>query len=372
MIQKSKKKIALFGVAGFNRGDDAISACLIKAIEEKYGNHDWVVSVQHKGKLNKDTVEELLLARHSIFYHFKLIAVIARSDFVIIGGGSIIQDEFGAGWIKGITSIYAEILLLSKFFKKPVITAPIGVDKLFSKKGKAVANYVLNKCSAIFVRDHISLENAKQICKTNIPIHLSSDPVITYQFNSIAYQPDILILSPAFEGRHESFLFDVHKIAIEIFLNIKPNGRCIIVAMDNREKEDSGRAEIFINTLDPFIKSRCQLIVPANYKEAADLLVSGLCLFAMRLHAMIFAAGYTPVMCLSRGTKTDAISKQLCVDKINFTQANDIDLFKDAVKNFYLKSEDPFFRKSLIETSKSAKMQAAKNFNLFLEYLPMN
>ena len=116
-MKPKNKKIALFGVAGFNRGDDAITSCLIQVIEQRYGSHSWFVTVQRKGLFQTGAVRELLLQRKSVEYHLKLMWAIARCDLVIIGGGSIIQDEFGSGWFRGITSIYAEIIFLAKIFR---------------------------------------------------------------------------------------------------------------------------------------------------------------------------------------------------------------------------------------------------------------
>jgi polysaccharide pyruvyl transferase WcaK-like protein len=364
---KHSKKIALFGVAGFNRGDDAITASIIQMLDLKYGAQQWLISVQREGIFKSDLINEILLSRKSISYHLKIIIGIARSDLIIIGGGSIIQDEFGCSWFKGIISIYAEIVFIAKIFRRPVITAPIGVDQLHSKTGEKIAKYILNGCSQIFVRDNTSFQHANNLRKKDIPLFLACDPVITYQPKHIKQQSNTLILSPAFEGKNESVLFKIHEAAIISFLKFYPTGKCVVVAMDDREKEDAGRIKAFLSSLDLSIQNKCALIIPKNHTEAATILTSGSCLLAMRLHAMILASGYLPVLCLSRSTKTDAISMELSIQKIDLNKNNDITTLTETIEKFFSTLNNySDIEKSMIKT-RLAKSVMAKKINIFVD-----
>src|SRR5690606_23812063 len=64
-------------------------------------------------------------------------------------------------------------------------------------------------------------------------------------------------------------------------------------------------------------RPRVELRVPATVNDVLSLLQGSIGLVTMRLHPMILGAGLTPVLCLSRGVKTDAIAAELSVPVIS-------------------------------------------------------
>ncbi len=306
--------VFLAGMAGFNRGDDAIARVLLGSLLAGGRFSRAIVTVQRKNIFKSSRIAEVRLSRKSPVYHWNLIVSIVKADLVVIGGGSIIQDEFGATWYRGITSLFAEIVFLARLFGKPVITAPIGVDALQTSKGRALARFVLTRCREIVVRDSLSANNAASIVGELVPIRVAADPVFALDGqDDTTLSGEYLTVCPALEGVGEDRLIDCHVSLIERYLELRPSAQVVILAMDDRVIEDAGKIEAVRSGIRPVLKNRIRCVVPKSDLEARAILRQSSLVLAMRLHAMIISYSFAPIFCLSRGTKTDAISSVLGV-----------------------------------------------------------
>lgn len=237
----------------------------------------------------------------------------------MLGGGSIIQDELKTTWLRGPMALFVEVVTLARLFSVPVVTAPIGIDELRTDQGKKMARFILGQCRLIAVRDERSAANARELLGPGTHVVLGADPAfcLNPRGDSSERTPPYLVLAPAFEATSSPELPDLLATIVERFLGLYAYGRCILMAIDERAEEDAGRTREIIERLPEEMRRRVELRVPATVADVLALLQGSLGLVTMRLHPMILGAGITPVLCLSRGVKTDAIAAELSVPVIS-------------------------------------------------------
>lgn len=296
--------MTICGNAGYNRGDDAIALALVEGLRARLPElHARVAMIALGSIAATDEVRPFLAARRRPRGLLGLAYAIARADLVIIGGGSIIQDKFGGGRVKGITGYAWMVARLAALFGRPVITAPIGVDAITTERARQSAAELLASARAIFVRDTRSMANCDAILAAAAApvLQMACDPALALA--GAAPCPDgPVILAPAFEGEFDELVIDIFaRIATEV---VERLGReVIVVSMDSR---DDARSTRIITAVPMPARARVSASSPATLDVALDVLRGGSALIAMRLHAMILSYGSRPIACLSRTTKTDA------------------------------------------------------------------
>ncbi|HLV64886.1 MAG TPA: polysaccharide pyruvyl transferase family protein [Polyangiaceae bacterium] len=317
-MERSKSRVLIAGVAGYNRGDDAILHALVGQLRSRF-ELDGITATVLKRGVAPDSVREVLIDRKSPVSQVQLVRAVARSSLLMLGGGSILHEEVKTTWLRGIMAFFVEVVTLARLFSVPVVTAPIGIDELRTDQGKKMARFILGQCRLIAVRDERSAAIARELLGPGTEVILGSDPAfcLNPRGDSTERTPPYLVLSPAFEATSSAELPDLLASIVERFLSLYAYGRCILIAIDERAEEDGGRVREIIERLPVDMRPRVELRVPATVNDVLSLLQGSIGLVTMRLHPMILGAGLTPVLCLSRGVKTDAIAAELSVPVIS-------------------------------------------------------
>ncbi len=306
-------RLAIFGVAGHNRGDDAIALSLIEGLGAQRSDIRFVTPVLRPGALEgRAGVAPFVLNRRSPLGLARLALEIARADAVILGGGSVIQDTFGGGRVKGILGYAWMTAFFCRLLGRPLFTAPIGVDAITTPKALTAAREALVVPRRVTVRDQLSAQVLEQIMggRPHGPLQVVCDPVFGWRLDDAAIEKGLIderpiVLSPAFEGRNED---EIAQLFAAIAASVIEQGRPVcIVAMDGREHEDGGKIARIPDLLTEEHRQRVTLAKPQSAEEAAGLIRGAAGVVAMRLHALILGYGYAPLFCLSRTTKTDAL-----------------------------------------------------------------
>ena len=162
------KKVLLAGYYGHdNIGDEAIAEALTKELKRRgyeviILSGDKVTSAQIYGveAYNRQNLSEIKEA-------------IKNCDFVILGGGSLIQD---------VTSSYSlwyytGFINLCKVFGKKVFVAFQGIGPILKKKNEFLTRVTLNGHKNLWIRDEISINTLREIGVVKPNIILSSDAV---------------------------------------------------------------------------------------------------------------------------------------------------------------------------------------------------
>lgn len=302
---ESAHNILIVGLAGSNRGDDAIAECLSSAVQEMFPTSQVSLFAVRPPLNCHPKIHTHIIHRRSLRFHAQLWQAIARADAVIIGGGSIIQDKFGAGYIRSVMGLFFEVSFLTKLLGKKLITAPIGVDELETPRGRKIARAILARCDKVALRDTLSQNQLSKIL-ANTPCEVYTDPA--FCFPDVPFEPKPhLVASPALEGKDEEYIIAVNAAAITRYLEAYPDHTATLIAMDDRLQEDGGKISRIHARIPEALRERVTMRVPATASEAAAIIRSGSHLFAMRLHAIILGYGFVKSFCFSRTTKSDAL-----------------------------------------------------------------
>lgn len=302
-------RVGIFGVAGFNRGDDAISFSLARWIRDRVPTAELTVAVLQDMKGRLEYVDrQVVIERRTVRGLLRLARAIRRADVILLGGGSLIQDKHGGNKIKGPLGYAWFVTLLARTLGTPIMSAALGVDHLGTSHGRAAAKEVLGRLRRISVRDPLSAGNVRELIGRSVDVMETPDPAFSYHSD---VQPerigDYVVLAPAFEGVDESRIAAAFAGIAARILTEDSSLHIKIISMDERAEEDAGRIHQIRDALSAEDRERVRLVTPTSAGEAADILRSGRGVVAMRLHALILAYGFAPLFCLSRTTKTEAL-----------------------------------------------------------------
>ncbi|WP_028311765.1 polysaccharide pyruvyl transferase family protein [Derxia gummosa] len=363
-------RLLLVGVPGWNRGDDAIAHAMTRLLREAAPDATIVSCVQRRGVMHGSGARELLARRGAPLAHLRLLFEIARSDLVIIGGGSIIQDRYGAGWVRGIMGLYVEVALLARLFRRPMITAPIGIDPLGTATGRRVARFILSSCNSVFVRDEASAGIAMRLglLRPYTRPLVATDPALAYAEGRPAANVDAatLVICPALESDTPARLITMFAALISDQLDDDPTLRCRILAMEEREHEDAGRAGLIVAALDPALRTRVTIERPAHVDEAFAILASARAVVTMRLHPMILVSHLVPVFALNRGAKMKAFARDLKLQSLPLDDT-DPDRIPALVRGFLAAMDDPEARRGHLADIRAARGQRLQLLGALVE-----
>ncbi len=235
--------------------------------------------------------------------HFRQwLGAIWRSDVVVIGGGTVVQDDFGKifGGILTYTSI---IVLASKLFGKKVHAIGIGFNRIKRPASRLFFN-AYRFLDTVCIRDDSSLQIAGRV------------PWLKGKVN---YAPDLAFLKDYYGQVHPlpeqveagkrvliSLVGESHKESALTVLTYahdicKKNGMPLVgIAMDDRVSEEISVFEIFKKSHPDF-----DYIIPATAEDAVAEIVQSSGVISMRLHASIISlVTERPLVVISRETKT--------------------------------------------------------------------
>lgn len=144
------KKICISGYYGFdNFGDETILKILVENLRE----HEITVFSSNPEK----TTSTLKVSSVNSFKLFDVIKSLIKCDYLISGGGSLLQDVTSA---KSLI-YYLGILTLAQFFGKKTIIFAQGIGPIKNKTLAHATAIILKKAKQITVRDEKSLELLK-------------------------------------------------------------------------------------------------------------------------------------------------------------------------------------------------------------------
>jgi polysaccharide pyruvyl transferase CsaB len=164
-------EIVISGYYGFgNAGDEAMLTAMIEAL----GDVDPAVGITVLSGCPADTRR-----RHGVKAVFRLnypeiIGALRKSDLLISGGGSLLQD---------VTSdrslyYYLSIMMLAKTLGKPVMLYAQGIGPVRGAMAKGAMRHIGNMVDLITVRDEGSHGELAALGVAVPPIHVTADPVL--------------------------------------------------------------------------------------------------------------------------------------------------------------------------------------------------
>lgn len=164
-------EIVISGYYGFaNAGDEAMLAAMIEVLTDFEPN----VKITVISGNPADT-----RSRHGVNAVYRLnypeiVRALAKSDLLISGGGSLLQD---------VTSdrslyYYLSIMMLAKKLGKPVMLYAQGIGPVRGSLARSAMRYIGNMVDLITVRDEGSQEELKRLKVAKPPVYVTADPVV--------------------------------------------------------------------------------------------------------------------------------------------------------------------------------------------------
>lgn len=161
------KKICISGYYGFdNFGDETILRILVDNLKKINNDSQITVFSSNPSKTSKNLEVNSV---HS-FNIPQVLNKIIKTDYLISGGGSLLQDSTS---IKSLI-YYLAIIFTAQFFRKKTIIFAQGIGPINNKYLRKITAFLLKKASYVSVRDDNSLKLLKE---WGINANLCSDPV---------------------------------------------------------------------------------------------------------------------------------------------------------------------------------------------------
>ncbi len=297
----AKYKIVISGYYGFhNAGDEAMLLAILQALRKTFDSPEITVISGNPAATAKTFGVETVPR----FGMFSILKAIFRSDLLISGGGSLLQDV--TSWKSMI--YYLTIIIVAVLFRKRVFLYSQGIGPVRYRVIRIILKHVLNYVDAITVRDKES-KGFLQRLGVHRTIYTTADAVLSLDPVSLDHGKEILqrnkvdcsrklvgiaIRSWADTERWmEPFKAYVERLAKE---------GVSVVLIPMQFPEDKLTAEKSIGTMDHVYV----LKEPYTIEELISLMGSMDAVIGMRLHAMIFSAlMHVPFLGISYDPKID-------------------------------------------------------------------
>lgn len=208
-------KYVISGYLGFdNFGDEAIAKVLTTHLKNINAEKITVLSSNPNKTAKFYNVESVNF--------LKFINPILKSDVLISGGGSLLQD------ITSLKSLiyYLAVIVTALVFNKKVIIFAQGFTPFRTKIGKFLTKFVLKYCDKIYVRD---FQSQSMLSSMNLNSELIADPVFSIEIPSVENKNGIGVQLRDYSTLKNSFL---KSLADEIAKNF-PNETIKIFSLQN-------------------------------------------------------------------------------------------------------------------------------------------
>ena len=313
------RNVLLLGAVGDNIGDEAIAVAAVRELRRLAPELNVTVSSYVERALAGlyDDVPEVYINRKKVASWLRLVRFIRSSDAVLIGGGSLIQDDMGMSLLRGMLPYVDQVTRLATVLRRPVMGFHLGVDELKTPRGHRMAGRILRRMQCITVRDSRSAELARQYGGPACDPVLSADPAICLQptpresadWAAVSDRRPYVALSLVAETLNSDHFELAIRAAIEHVLSTTSlDVRC--VPMHRQEREELHVFRRLIEGLADRYPGRMHIEDPAlSSVHMMNILRNARLLIAMRLHAMLLSVGYVPIVAISRGTKTDTLTR---------------------------------------------------------------
>ncbi|MGG0291829.1 polysaccharide pyruvyl transferase CsaB [Bacillus pacificus] len=296
-------RLVLSGYYGFyNVGDEAILQSIIESLHKENPNIELVVLSNDPDYTRKMYGVEAV-DRWSIK---SVYDAIKKSDGLISGGGSLLQDKTS---VKSIL-YYTGIMGFARMLKKPYYIYSQGIGPITKRHNRLLVKWHLSKAAYISVRDEDSFLYLKELGMKR-DIELVPDPVLTWKrkkqsdwLQKHSLHGKIIAVSVRHWNAKEDY---IKKLAIAL-KKLKQEGyQILFVPMHGPFDQNASR-----DVVDLMGEETYMLPYKMDIDEKISILSECSLLIGMRLHALIFSAvAKTPMVGISYDPKIDSFLRQV-------------------------------------------------------------
>lgn len=351
-------RVVISGFYGFhNIGDEAILETLIQKLRSIEPNVSITVltnsPVETKEKFRVNTVK-----RHDVL---KVFAAIMKTDVLLSGGGSLLQDDTSARSIH----YYLAIIRMGLMLKKQVYLISNGIGPIIREHNKKQVARVLNKVNHTTVRDFNSKKLLEEIGVDSNRISVSADLVIDMEMQPMQVGERIL-----------------NKLPI-----VDKSRKMIGIAIRKKDFKDVEKREALVRFANRLAQKYTVLFIPFYYdddakieddirhlvedhvvflrdKHDADEVLSVMqhlnILIGSRLHSLIFSlVAEVPFIGISYDPKIENFMEMIDMSPTCSMSDFDTEALESALLN--LEKDYDMERNRIVEAKKSLKQRLQEN-----------
>lgn len=286
------KRFVLSGYFGFkNFGDEAILSVLVKKLQEEKHRITVISSNPQYTKSQYKHIRSVYT-----FNIGDIIGAISKSDILVSGGGSLLQD---ATSVKSLF-YYLFVIFIGLILRKKVIIFSQGIGPIKNPFGQFFTKMLLKHCNYVSVRDKKSLE---LLSEWGIQADLLCDPIFSTEIENSAKTDTVAVQLRDFKTMNEDF---IDRLAQKICYEFPDKNVEIYSFQESIDLNVCKSFEKAVNMLNPNIKTT--LYSGLTNEEIISKLSKAQYLVAMRFHAVIIG--------LLSKTKTLAINYDIKVEKL--------------------------------------------------------
>lgn len=323
-----KRRVVVSGYYGYdNLGDETILGTLCDRYRDRY---DLVVL----SKQPHQTEKKFGVTAISRFHMLRVHRAIRGCSMLISGGGSLLQDRTSTRSLM----YYLSVMHLAQRKKKPVMVYANGIGPVRRKWNRKLVVRVLQKTTAITLRDEESLRELQSMGLDRPDILVTADPV----FSLRPGEPALAAQLRSQVGIPQ----DAPVLGISLRA-VTPNSAERLAALFDGVCQDTGYVPVFL-CMQPAVDRKGAESVVALMRTRAYLLPDRLgaqevmnalgrmeLVISMRLHTLIFAAtAGTPVMGFDYDPKVISLLRTLNMPSLGQVDKLDVQQGRALVKEF--------------------------------------
>lgn len=305
-----RKKICIFGSVGINRGDDLMNRVLFNM----FSSFQCEVVVASKAHIFYAKEYGCTSFNSSIKNIFGWLTNIYKSDVIVVGGGTLIQEDFGKNSVSGILIYGALVIFISKMMRKKILVLSLGVNRVSGIN--RIFSKLYSLADIVAVRDDVSVVNLLKNDINVVKVKAGDVGLCRRYYDPVGYiEPsnlncEYVCLSLAKEHLGDSVLEIGRKV---VDYSVKLGFSVKLIAMDVRDEEELSLYKVLESEYHQYVK----LIVPNNPFEIIPVIQNAKMLFGMRLHFCVlsFVCGRKPII-ISREGKTEWL--RFMADNVKF------------------------------------------------------
>ena len=359
-------EIVISGYYGFgNAGDEAMLAAMIEVLTELASD----IKITVLSGNPEDTRRRHGVAAIYRLNYPEIARTLSRSQLLISGGGSLLQDVTSERSLY----YYLSIMMLAKKLGTPVMLYAQGIGPVRGTLARSAMRYIGNMVDLITVRDEGSLAELKRLRVVKPPIHVTADPVLA--MHQVDKQIGRRILQKAgVEGTAPLI-----GISVREWKDWKHYKQALVEVADQLAVE-FGAKIVFLPMQWPedcavskkmAIRTKKQSIVldeEYTTSELLSLVGNFNLLIGIRLHALIFAAVmHVPMVGISYDPKIDRFLESLGECHVGTLQNIDSQMLVEKVRQLWPTSTG--MNPSKAKQSAQLRDKAFQNAELALELI---
>ncbi len=349
--------ITILGYHGFgNCGDEAILLAMKNNINKMYSNAN--ITVLSFNPENTKTLYGINAVKR--FSIPSVVKQIMKTDVLIAGGGTLLQDETSTRSLL----YYLSIIYFAKMLRKKVMLYSNGIGPVHKNHNRKLIKRVINKVDLITLRDQFSKEELVDIGVTK-EIHVTADPAFSlnaddinvkkiFEKEKIDTSKDLVGISIRKWKNEEDFVNKISELS-KYILN-KYDVNIVIIPMQHSYDMDIS------NKLYKKIDNERVFLLKGDYLSQEVLAVIGslTLLLSMRLHTLIFAgAEEVPLAGIIYDPKINNYLRLLDMPSLGDCNNLDVEHMKTVVDDM-LTDKEKYLAKLKI-TSKKLKHDVLQN-----------